>query len=242
MDNKKVGKLIAKLRKEKGLTQQMLGDKVGVGFRAVSKWERGLTMPDIGIINELSKILGISSDELLSGELKNNRTNNKKKMSLKLKVTISIVISLILIITSVLLYYNDKTYIYGIHSVNDEEYNIEGQVTLKKDEISIIVNKLHFADPEFSSTIIKNYEYNINLDDECIFSYGYIVDMKLLDEVTSINKFSENFGINYIGNIDKSKKEILKNNFSIMFKFIDENDNEIVKEVKFVLHEQMKKQ
>ena len=57
MDNKKIGNLIASLRKSKGLTQQDLGDLVGVGFRAVSKWERGITMPDISIINELSKIL-----------------------------------------------------------------------------------------------------------------------------------------------------------------------------------------
>ena len=69
MDNKKIGKLIADLRKKQGLTQQELGDKVGVGFRAVSKWERGITLPDITIINEVSRILGISSDELLAGEL-----------------------------------------------------------------------------------------------------------------------------------------------------------------------------
>ena len=69
MNQEKIGKLIAKLRKEKDLTQRELGEMVGVGYRAVSKWETGQTMPDISIINELSEILGISSDELLKGEL-----------------------------------------------------------------------------------------------------------------------------------------------------------------------------
>lgn len=66
MDNKRIGKLIGDLRKKKGLTQQELGDKVGVGFRAVSKWENGVTLPDISIIQELSRILGINVDYLLS--------------------------------------------------------------------------------------------------------------------------------------------------------------------------------
>ena len=236
MDNKKVGKLIAKLRKEKGLTQQQLGDKVGVGFRAVSKWERGLTMPDIGIVNELSKILGISSDELLSGELKKSKTNNKKKLSLKLKVTISILISLILITASVLIYYNNKTYIHGIHSTNEEEYYIEGQVALNKGQISIIVNKLNFMDEDFSSIMIKNYEYYINLDNKCIFSYGYIMDIDQFEEKIKIKDFSENFRINYNGDTQIKANRILKSKFTILFKFIDENNNEILKEVEFSLY------
>ena len=78
MDQEKIGKLIAKQRKMKGLTQQQLGDMVGVGYRAVSKWETGLTMPDISNINELCKILDITSDELLKGEL-----NKKEATSLQ---------------------------------------------------------------------------------------------------------------------------------------------------------------
>ena len=236
MDNKKVGKLIAKLRKEKELTQQQLGDKVGVGFRAVSKWERGLTMPDIGIINELSKILGISSDELLSGELKKNKSNKKKKMSLKLKITISIITSLIIIISSLMIYYNNKTYIYGIHSLNDNNYNIEGQVTFNKKHISIIVNKLHFTDQTLCSTMIKNYQYKIYANGEYIFGYGYKSSAMFLEENISIQEFTDNFRINYAGDTDINQINAQKSNIMIIFTFIDENDNEIVKEIKFSLY------
>ena len=60
MDNKKIGKLIATLRNKEGLTQQDLGDKIGVGFRAVSKWERGLNLPDIGITPNYKTFKGLN--------------------------------------------------------------------------------------------------------------------------------------------------------------------------------------
>ena len=68
MDQDKIGKLIAKLRKSKKLTQEQLGAKLGVNSKAVSKWECGLTTPDISIVNELAHILGITTTELLDGK------------------------------------------------------------------------------------------------------------------------------------------------------------------------------
>lgn len=68
MNQEKVGKLIAQKRKEKGLTQEQLADMLGVTNKAVSKWENGKSMPDISIIRELCKILGVSVTTLLNGE------------------------------------------------------------------------------------------------------------------------------------------------------------------------------
>lgn len=69
MDQVKTGKLIAERRKAKELTQAELGEILGITDRAVSKWERGISMPDSGIMLELCQILGISVDELLTGEV-----------------------------------------------------------------------------------------------------------------------------------------------------------------------------
>ncbi len=69
MNQEKIGKFIALKRKEKKLTQEELATKLGITDRAVSKWERGINMPDASLMLELSKILGISVNELLSGEL-----------------------------------------------------------------------------------------------------------------------------------------------------------------------------
>lgn len=68
MDCKKVGTFICSLRKEKGLTQAALAEKLGISNRTVSKWENGDGMPDVSILSDVAKALGITVDELLKGE------------------------------------------------------------------------------------------------------------------------------------------------------------------------------
>ena len=68
MNIQKIGKLIAACRKEKGMTQAQLAEKLGVTNKTVSQWENGNYMPDLTILEPLSHELGISLEELLSGE------------------------------------------------------------------------------------------------------------------------------------------------------------------------------
>ena len=68
MDQTEIGKFIAKCRKEKKLTQAQLAEKLNITDRAVSKWETGKSMPDSSLMLELCEILGITVNELLSGE------------------------------------------------------------------------------------------------------------------------------------------------------------------------------
>lgn len=67
-DMVRIGKNIARLRKEAGLTQMGLADAMGISFQAVSNWERGQTMPDISKLPQLAAILGVSVDGLLGAE------------------------------------------------------------------------------------------------------------------------------------------------------------------------------
>lgn len=68
MNVKKVGEFIKQKRKEKKLTQKELAEKISITDRAISKWERGICCPDISLLKELSSILEVSVNELLSGE------------------------------------------------------------------------------------------------------------------------------------------------------------------------------
>ena len=70
MNIKKVGEQIAVLRKVKGLTQSELGERIGVSFQAVSKWERGETLPDVTLLPDLAKILETTVDFILLGSEK----------------------------------------------------------------------------------------------------------------------------------------------------------------------------
>ena len=66
-DMQQVGSRISKLRKSIGITQTGLADRLGISFQAVSNWERGVSMPDISKLKELSEIFGVTVDEILGG-------------------------------------------------------------------------------------------------------------------------------------------------------------------------------
>lgn len=128
MNNEKIGLFIAKLRKDKKMTQMDLADKLHITDRAVSKWERGICMPDVSLLSELSTILDISIAELLNGEKSNKKIDNEKiintinytkndirKRTMKI---VDYVVSIIIIIISIFLininirseYYLNKSY------------------------------------------------------------------------------------------------------------------------------------
>ena len=72
MNQEKIGNFIAKCRKEKKLTQVELANKLGVSDKSVSKWENGKCMPDLSLFNSLCELLGITVNDLMSGEKVDN--------------------------------------------------------------------------------------------------------------------------------------------------------------------------
>ncbi|MDO5569708.1 MAG: helix-turn-helix transcriptional regulator [bacterium] len=78
MDLIKIGNFIAECRKRKKLTQEQLAEKLGITYKAVSKWECGKGLPDVSTMKELCEILNISLNELFSGELLDTETYIKK--------------------------------------------------------------------------------------------------------------------------------------------------------------------
>ena len=78
MDQIKIGRFIATRRKEVGLTQLELAEKLNISDRAISKWETGKSLPDASIMIELCEILGIGINELFYGEMINMNENDKK--------------------------------------------------------------------------------------------------------------------------------------------------------------------
>lgn len=77
MNQKKIGKFIADLRKEKKMTQEQLAERLGVSNRSVSRWENGNSMPDLSLLQNISKELGVSISELLNGERQEKNSAQK---------------------------------------------------------------------------------------------------------------------------------------------------------------------
>ena len=78
MEQVKIGKFIASKRKEHGLTQLQLAEKLGITDRAVSKWETGKSLPDASLMPELCKLLKITINDLLCGEVVSVENYNEK--------------------------------------------------------------------------------------------------------------------------------------------------------------------
>lgn len=83
MNSYVTGKIIKKLREKKGVTQLELANNIGVSDKTISKWETGKGLPDISLIEPLSKSLGVSVIELMNGEyvINNNKAYNVLKFN-----------------------------------------------------------------------------------------------------------------------------------------------------------------
>ena len=79
MDQIRIGAFLKALRKEKGLTQEQLAEKLAVSGRTVSRWETGSNMPDIGMLVVLADFYGVSIPELINGERKSENMNQETR-------------------------------------------------------------------------------------------------------------------------------------------------------------------
>lgn len=190
MNNDKIGKFILVLRKEKNLTQKDLADKLFITDRAVSKWERGICLPDITLFEKLAEIFDISVSELLKGEKMKNKKYIEEKEVVKIfsnietdiknrnkivtnTVLVSVTIVLLLFVSYNLLkpiYYTNKTYRAEVHATDK-------LITTIKEMTNIIKNNQgDYSDEDYK--IINKYvniiELNdIDYDNELYLKKGY---------------------------------------------------------------------
>ena len=132
MNQEKIGKFIAQMRKEKNLTQEELGNKLGITKNAISKWERGLSLMDLALLKPLSEILEVSINEILQGEkIENNKyldkyednivktinySNQKITKYQRIIALILIIMGLIVIISALMIFPSESSWssIYSI--------------------------------------------------------------------------------------------------------------------------------
>lgn len=212
MDNKKIGEFIKSKRKEKKLTQQSLGNLVGVSFKAVSNWECGNAMPDISILKKICEILEITTDELLDGKdniESPNKKDNPKFKNYIIRILILLSILSIIIITTIKIYKSNnkeitkdyectliKTYnVNNINPSNDEfylyitftEYQTEGVYTIK---LPKTITKNLEKNENYEFTFKTNKEY-VSKTPDIIFSNSELINIEHTDNtgLNQINKF-----------------------------------------------------
>lgn len=103
MSNKTTGEIISSIRREKGLTQKDLAEKLNVTDKAVSKWERDVALPDINTLPKLAEILNITIENLITA--KPQKTNNHKKVDFFIDLilkSIPLAMGVAVVVTSIL--------------------------------------------------------------------------------------------------------------------------------------------
>lgn len=192
MNQEKIGKFIAQIRKEKKLTQKELADKLGVTDRAISNWENGRRMPDVSLYKNLCYELGISINELISGEKLTNKKitedimddaiiktldyseENKKKLKKIIKILILILYILVVFIGMTYYAYRKrypKIDIYEISVVENQTNKLVDQLIPTNDSI------MYYS---LDSVLV------CNVNDKC-FDLG----TALINKQTSMKKIKE---------------------------------------------------
>ena len=124
MNQEKIGKFIAELRKQKKLTQEQLAEKLGITKNAVSKWERGLGLMDLSLLKPLSEILGVSVTEILNGE-KIEKVKKNKFLIILLTIIITIFSIILLDTIQAVAFKNSPIISWRVKDVNDSDSYVD---------------------------------------------------------------------------------------------------------------------
>lgn len=236
MDSKKVGKYISKLRKEKGLTQEKLAEKIGVSSKTISKWETGINIPDTNLLFELSKEFNVDVQDILNGE-KVSDSKSKGKVFInsinfynnvfKRKMLLLCILSIVLILSFFSVLYTISNYnknsLYDITS-NNKNYAVEGYLIFNHKESIFIINNISFN----SNIVGTNDEPLINQLDVYIKNvnehFNYYSESKTSDVKRKVSSFVENVSISFAASekeecFNVNKKNI--NDFVLVVGFYD---------------------
>lgn len=239
MDAYKTGQFIKKLRTERNLSQYQLADLVPITRQAVSKWERGVSLPDSSTLLILAKIFDVTIDELLIGERKDKNIHDKlKEVTLKMvdeniskskKIKrILIINTFILIIFALLffLYYFINSYnsikFYTVNGKGEKFVENKGMLIITKQKIYFESGKINYNNEKIKVNEIKLYYttknknkliYSVKDNDFLIIDfYGYNLYFKY-DNIDDLIK-NLYLVINYNDNKEEKIHLNIKNYFS----------------------------
>lgn len=163
MNQEKFGNLIKEIRKRNNLTQKDLADKYHVTYQAVSKWERGINLPDISLIKEIASDYNVRLEDMMEG-------NFVKKKNYRKKYTL--LISFLIIIIGIGIYFILAGKNSELHSrtikTTCEDFNIYGIISYSESKSAIYIPKIEYCGNDkmikFKSIDCTLYEKNDNID------------------------------------------------------------------------------
>lgn len=145
MDAIKVGNFIRDLRKKNNLTQKALGEKYNVTYQAVSKWERGINMPDISLLQAMSKDFNVSLESILDGEIKEEK-REKERLILPYVFAVIALVLIGLLIALIIINNNNKPgFKFKTLSTTCEEFKVTGVIAYDSKSSSINISNIDYC-------------------------------------------------------------------------------------------------
>lgn len=233
MSPDKIGKFILEQRKKLNLTQSELAEKLSVTSQAISKWERGRGLPDLEMLNGLSKIFNVEIDDILNGEEKTDTENDISKSSITKNKKIYIILELIIIIILlVLLLISKSNNNFNFHSLssNNSCFGVNGVIAYNKNKKSIYISNIECSNEEKREYLDVEcilYETVGNVDKK-IQKNGILQEYELYDtnNTKTLNELLSNIEFN-IDDYDCSCNEEDCNNLYIRINALN-IDNEVI--------------
>lgn len=211
MNQEKIGKFISAKRKEQKLTQEDVAEKLNISKNAVSKWERGLNLPNVSIMSELCEILKINIIELLNGEEKNNedgyieyiKYREKKQKQKSMIVIISLIILFIVGFLS-LFYLSNYNKVKGYNlSANGQNFDyVDGFLLTSNIKYIYSFGHINIKNSQIKKDDIKMLELKYN--DKRIISGTSLESHTIIEDYG----YNEIFTKEIINNKDKWTLEI----------------------------------
>ena len=222
------GKTLAKLRKERKLTQQELADLLNVTNKTISKWETNTTAPDIDTLKRISQVLKVPVDVLLgNSKLTVTDSHNKYKLT---KKKLILLLSLLLV-SLFFIYYMITNFILNTKSYSlisgDERFTIEGNITVDKSQYYLSLTVKGINDELLENKIISNAEYSIIINDKIIYNNGDISSTTLTENF-SLSKYISKISINHNDKKSENLKSVLENGLILQIRYIDENNESTI--------------
>ena len=212
MNQEKIGKFIAKERKNNKLTQKELADKLRLSEKTISKWECGKGLPEVSLMQPLCKELNISVNDLLNGEKDTkeeqaiidyvNYEKKKSKKKIIIITTISILLITFILLTTIYFFNNyGKITAYEL-SGSTENFSLTGALFIKSNQNNILnTGKLTINNEEIKDEDIK--AISLSYKDNIIYTnYGKDLLSKYGTLIQESDGYNEYFSEEKINNIE----------------------------------------
>ena len=230
MNSQKVGKFIQEIRKKNNLTQKQLADKYNVTYQAVSKWERGINLPDVTLLRQMSKDFNISIEDILDGSTSKQKRNN----------IIPIIIIILVIIASVIgiIYVkNDKSFEFKTISTTCKEFKVSGSIAYDKEKSSIYISHVDYCGGN-DETMYNNIECNLYESNDDLNKK--ISSCKPSDNNTTLEEYLKDVEIN-IDNYSQTCKQYNNKSLYLEINATDKNDKTVVYKIPLELNDNCSK-